>query len=68
MTRAEAAQRVGRTERTIRNWERSGELTPTLGRFRESDLVEADRRMRARVGRPRKTKYTNQPNRTQEEK
>ncbi len=54
LTRAQAAERVKRTERTIRNWESAGLLKPTLGRYREQDVLKADREMRGRVGRPRK--------------
>jgi len=48
-----AARRVGKTERTIRNWLADG-LPSTGGIIREDDLLEHDRRMRAKVGRPRK--------------
>lgn len=54
LTIAQAAVRAGRTERTIRNWIAAGELTPLVGRFRESDVVRAEHRMRAKRGRPRK--------------
>jgi len=50
-----AAKRVGRDVSTIYRWEERGEITFTLGRIRESDLLEADKRMRGRRGRPRKS-------------
>lgn len=55
LTRKEAAERVGKTERTIRNWEDAKLLKPIIGRYREDELLRADRQMRGRVGRPRKT-------------
>ncbi|MCC2030632.1 helix-turn-helix transcriptional regulator [Microbacterium allomyrinae] len=51
LTLSDAAKRVGRTERTLRNWVAADEIKPTLKRFRESDLIVADKRMRAKVGR-----------------
>lgn len=66
LTRAQAATRVGRSERTIRNWVHAGVLAPRLGRFLEDDVVKADKTMRARVGRPPKIKYTNQEIRSTE--
>jgi hypothetical protein len=44
--RAGAAVRVGRDIRTIRRWESKGWLTFTLGRVRESDLLEAEKTAR----------------------
>jgi hypothetical protein len=47
-----AAKRVGKTERTIRNWLDAG--LPTLGGvIREDDLLEHERNMRRRKGRPK---------------
>jgi hypothetical protein len=37
-----AAERVGRSARTIRRWEERGWLTFTLNRVRELDLLEAE--------------------------
>lgn len=54
LTLAEAADVAGRTERTIRNWVDAEELTPRLGRFLRDDVLAAERRMRRKVGRPRK--------------
>lgn len=48
-----AAERVGRSERTIRNWLSRG-LRSYAGFITESDLLEFERVMRQRVGRPRK--------------
>lgn len=56
LTLTDAAKRVGRSERTIRNWVAWEEIKPTMKRFRESELIAVDKRMRARVGRPRKAK------------
>lgn len=53
LTRAQAAVRVGRSQRTIRNWQMRG-LRTLAGLIPEGDLLEYDRRMRERVGRPRK--------------
>lgn len=54
LTQEQAAERAGVTTRTIRNWIAWGELTPRLGRFKESDVIATEKRMRARRGR-RKT-------------
>jgi len=54
LTLAEAAGVAGRTERTIRNWIESGELQARHGRFLRDDVLAAERRMRRKVGRPRK--------------
>lgn len=54
LTIEDAAERVGKSERTIRNWIDAG-LTATFGRVREDELLECDRLMRSRRGRPRKT-------------
>lgn len=56
LTREEAAARVGRSVRTIRSWQAHPErpLRTLLGLIPEGDLLEYDRRMRERVGRPRK--------------
>ena len=56
LTRGEAAARVGRSVRTIRAWQAHPErpLRTLLGLIPEADLLEYDRRMRERVGRPRK--------------
>ncbi len=55
LTLAEAADVAGRTERTIRNWVDAGEVTPRHGRFMRDEVLAAERRMRRRVGRPRKS-------------
>lgn len=49
-----AAKRIGKDLRTIYRWEALGVLKFTLERVRESDLLEADKAMRSRRGRPRK--------------
>lgn len=54
LTLAEAADVAGRTERTIRNWVNANELTPRHGRFMRDEVLAAERRMRGKVGRPRK--------------
>jgi predicted site-specific integrase-resolvase len=46
---AEAAERVGKSVRTIKAWRQRGEITVLVGRVRESDVVEADKRMRERM-------------------
>lgn len=51
---ADAAKRVGRSERTIRRWIENGDIALHMGRLRESDLIEAEQLARSRVGRPRK--------------
>lgn len=53
LTREEAAERVGRSVRTIRSWQSDG-LKTVMGRIPEADLLAWDRRMRERTGRPRK--------------
>lgn len=55
LTLTEAAEVAGRTERTIRNWVDANELTPRHGRFKRDEVLAAERRMRRRVGRPRKS-------------
>jgi hypothetical protein len=50
--RAAAAELVCRSERTIYRWVALGELTPVMGHFRASDVLEVDRLMRTRKGRP----------------
>lgn len=54
LTQEQAAERAGVTTRTIRNWVAWGELKPRLARFKESDVIETEKRMRERRGR-RKT-------------
>lgn len=44
--RESAAERVGRSVRTIKRWEERGWLTFTLGRVRESDLLDAEKQAR----------------------
>lgn len=57
LTLQEAADVAGRTERTIRNWVDAGVLkSPVPGRFQRDAVLAAERTMRRRVGRPRKTK------------
>ncbi len=55
LTLAEAAGVARRTERTIRNWVEAGELEPRYGRFRRDDVLAAEKRMRQRIGRPKKS-------------
>ena len=57
LTRKQAAARVKRSERTIRRWEDSG-LRSFRGLFRESEVVEMDKEMRSKVGRPKKSEET----------
>ncbi len=56
LTLAEAAERVGRTNRSIRSWVQAGHIKPMLGRVRESELLAAEKLMRSRMhgGRPRR--------------
>lgn len=49
LTVREAAERVGRSFVTIKRWRRQGEITVVVGRVRESQLLEVDRRMRGRM-------------------
>lgn len=56
LTLAEAADAAGRTERTIRNWIAAGELEVHHGRFMRDKVLATERRMRRKVGRPRKEK------------
>lgn len=59
LTIRDAAERVGRSPRTIKAWRQRGELTVLAGRVRESHLLEVEKRMRGRTGgRPRKTPAT----------
>lgn len=46
LTRIEAAKRVGRSERTIARWEDRGLVKRVLDRYRESELLAVDLRMR----------------------
>lgn len=57
LTQEQAAARAGVTARTIRNWVAWGELSPRLGRFKESDVIETEKRMRARRGRRKTTNH-----------
>lgn len=54
LTLTEAADVAGRTERTIRNWVAAGELSSRHGRFVRDEVLATERRMRRKVGRPRK--------------
>ena len=55
LTIADAAKRVGKSERSVRNWIADKEVKVYLGRIREDDLLACDRRMRdrKRQGRPK---------------
>lgn len=55
LTLAEAAGVAGRPERTVRNWVDAGELTPRHGRYMRDQVLDTERRMRRRIGRPRKS-------------
>lgn len=57
LTVTEAAERVGRTERTIRAWIAHGDVTAILRRVRETELVRTDqlKRKRRAQGRPRRS-------------
>lgn len=48
LTRAEAAKRVARSERTIARWIEQGHVREMLGRISEPQLLIADREMRER--------------------
>lgn len=60
LTLREAAQRIqgdaelASAERRIRRWAQSGDLVPLAGRYRATDVLATEKRMRARRGRPRK--------------
>lgn len=54
LTREDAAERVGRSVRTIRDWERHRGLVVVNGMIGVSQLLEVARQMKHRVGRPRK--------------
>lgn len=62
LTLTEAAERIraegtalASAERRIRRWVDAGELRPTAGHYRLDDVLEAQKKMRGRRGRPRKT-------------
>ncbi|WP_443189886.1 helix-turn-helix domain-containing protein [Microbacterium sp. B19(2022)] len=54
LTLSEAADAAGRTERTIRNWVEADELKARHGRYLRDEVLAAEKRMRRRIGRPRK--------------
>lgn len=60
LTIEQAAKRVGRDERTIRRWvdtvREEGANLMLGGLIREESLLEVERRMRSRRGRPRKVR------------
>jgi hypothetical protein len=58
LTREEAAERVGRSARTIRRWESQGALRFVGGRVREWDLLRVDQEMRERRARRRPARTT----------
>jgi predicted site-specific integrase-resolvase len=53
LTQAEAAARVGRSERTLRRWVAQGRLTTRLGRVDEHELFLAERDARQARNTPR---------------
>lgn len=62
LTLAEAAERIRKegttlasAERRIRRWVEAGELLPLAGHYKADDVLRAEKVMRARRGRPRKT-------------
>lgn len=55
LTRAEAAKRVDRSERTIARWVERGHVREMLGRISEPQLLVADREMRQRRAHEGKT-------------
>ncbi|KTR76173.1 hypothetical protein NS234_12140 [Microbacterium oxydans] len=55
LTLAEAAAVAGRTERSIRNWVEAGELELRYGRFKRDEVLATEKRMRQRIGRPKKS-------------
>ena len=50
LTMREAAERVGRSERTVKRWRQQGEFPTLMGRVRERDLLDAEARVSGRVG------------------
>lgn len=54
LTIDEAAVVTGRSKRTIYTWIQRGELTPIRSYIDLNDLLEAERKMAERRGRPRK--------------
>jgi len=61
LTVAKAAELVGKSERQIRRYIEQGLLAPAhpgVKRYREADVLEAERTARGRVGRPRKERDT----------
>lgn len=58
LTLEQAAQRVNRSTATIYRWGRQDLLTIVGGRVLERQLLEADRRKRQSIGRPRATRRT----------
>jgi hypothetical protein len=59
LTIAEAAARVNRSARTIRRWVHDGHLRQfPSGKVDASHVVEVDRVMRERVGRPKGSSLT----------
>lgn len=54
LTITDAAKRVKRSPRTIRRWIAADLLKVMMGRVKETDLLEVERQMRGRVGRPKK--------------
>lgn len=66
LTLSEAAERIrvegtalASAERRVRRWIEAGELTPLAGRVRAEDLLDTEKKMRSRRGRPRKTPQAN---------
>ncbi len=61
LTLAAAAERVGRSRRTIDRWVAEGAVVPVMGRIKESALLETDRRKRESIGRPRTARNSPEP-------
>ncbi|MDQ1206192.1 MerR family transcriptional regulator [Microbacterium sp. SORGH_AS_0862] len=65
LTLAQAAKRVGKSERQIRRYIEQGLLepvAPSIKRYYEQSVVKAEKESRSRVGRPRKTREKNVSN------
>lgn len=55
LTIKDAAARIGKSQKTIYNWINAGELNPLRQFILLSDLLNAERKMSSKRGRPRKS-------------